>query len=53
MTKLRVELTLTKLQKGYLGKESLRQITLAHKIITRKQEANTIKDYNFSDKWAR
>ena len=35
MAKLRVELTLTKLHKIF-GKESLREITLAHKIVTRK-----------------
>ena len=36
---LRVEFTLTKLQEDVSEQESLRQITLAHKIIKNKQEA--------------
>ena len=36
---LRVEFTFTKLQEDISEQESLRQITLAHKIIKNKQEA--------------
>ena len=53
MAKHRAELALTKLNEVIQEKKSLRQITLAHRVVTKIQETSSIKYFNFGNKWAR